>query len=212
MLNSTRRFYNQQAEGQGQTPPAGDGQTPNLNPSTQPAQSDADRNFAELRKQNEKLTKQLAEITNKQVEAEKAKLAEQGNLKELLDLEKAEKAKLLESITNINRQSAVQKELAKAGLSANIADLLLPSIISQVQFDDSGNSSNLQAVIENIKQSTPQLFAPLPATPAGSSGVPATTNPSGSGMTIDEATRIATDPNATEYYAKKAEVDKALGL
>jgi hypothetical protein len=134
----------------------------------QKAETDAERNFAAMRRQNEKLTKDLETYRKASEEAEKLKLEGEKKWEDLYKLEQAKVKTNEEKLIAQNRQNQVQKDLAKAGLSNDLTELLLPSINSKLEYDEKGNVTNLQAVIDELPK---QLFAPLSPAPLGSMGV-----------------------------------------
>jgi hypothetical protein len=179
--------------------------------STPKVETDAERNFAAMRRQNEKLTKDLETYRKASEEAETLKLQSEKKWEDLYKLEQAKAKAIEDKLTAQNRQNQVQKDLAKAGLSSDLAELLLPSITSKLEYDEKGNATNLQTVIDGIKATSPQLFAAVPPQKMGSSGVSATTNP-GTGMSVEEATRILQSPNVQDAIDNQAAIEQALNI
>lgn len=175
--------------------------------STKNVETDADRNFAAMRKQNEKLQKELESFKNAQSQADKIKLEEEGKFKELLEKERAEKLELQSKVTKNEQQAILSRELQNAGLTGKNLDLALLQITGKVNLSAADATDQIQSQIKEFQTDYPTLFLTPPPIQAGSTSVSATNNPSKSTMTIEEATRIATDSNAKEYLAKQAEVD-----
>lgn len=175
-------------------------------------ESTQEKNFKALRETNNRLTKELEAIKAKELEAQKKKLEEEGKLQELLALANTEKSELQNQLTNISRQSQIQKELAKSGLSSSLADLILPSVLAQAKYQDDGSAVNLQDIIEGIKTTSPQLFAAQPAVPAGTStGVGATqSGESSKPMTQEKALEILNSGNNSEILRLNKEIQAAL--
>jgi hypothetical protein len=176
--------------------------------STQKVETDAERNFAAMRRQNEKLTKDLETYRKASEEAETLKLQSEKKWEDLYKLEQAKAKANEDKLTAQSRQNQIQKDLLKSGLSSDLAELLLPSITSKLEYDEKGNATNLQSVIDELPK---QLFAPLPPQKMGSSGVSATTNP-GTGMSVEEATRILQSPNVQDAIDNQAAIEQALNI
>lgn len=207
--NSQHRYYS--ADDTGSPTSATPGTDPvTTDPTTSTQPTEQEKNFVAMRKANEKLAKELESYKKAQADAENTKLAEDNKYKELWDKTTKEKEDLLSQMTKTSQKTALQNELIKAGMSPSVADLLLLGLLSKAEFGTDNSLTNFDKVLADVKLSTPQLFEKVPLPAGASSGVTGTTNTNANGMSIEEATRIATDPNAKEYLAKKAEVDAVL--
>lgn len=179
-------------------------------PATPQVQDDKEANLVAIRKQLEKANKELETYKNAQSKAESMKLEEDGKFKELLEKERAEKLELQARISKNEQQAQLSRELQNAGLSGKNLDLALLTISGKVDMTATDATALIQTEIKQFQTDYPALFeAPAPFK-VGSTSVNGTTNPTGTGMSIEEATRIALDPNSKEYYAKQAEVDAVI--
>lgn len=193
---------NQQQQGQEQEQ---DNKQQNQNQNTENNQqkSDKDLNFEKLRKQNQSLQKKLEAFEKKQAEAEKKKLEEEGKLQELLERERKEKEELMSKYQIEKRQTLLEKQLASSGINPEIADLILPSIQSQVEFGDDNQPTNLDEVIDNLKATKPSLFTTVKSQPAGQVGTNVTIA-GNAGLSSEELSKILEGGDA-ELIAKHAD-------
>lgn len=212
MLFNNFRKFDADATNSGTTDP-----TQNPNPIATPptgetpkGPTDAEINMSAMRKQNEKLTKELESFKNAQSNAEKLKLEEEGKFKELLEKERAEKLDLQSRVIKNEQQAQLSKELMNAGLSGKNLELAKKQIAGNVDMSAADATTLIQNEIKQFQTDFPSLFVTPPPIPAGSSSVSQTTGGTADGMSVEEATRIAENTNATEYFAKKAEVDAVL--
>lgn len=163
----------------------------------------------ELAKKNKELTAKLEALEKLESDRQSQELESQGKFKERAELSDKKYADLVEATNQKDRAVVVQNELKKAGINPDMLDYVTPEFLKKIVFDDNNQPTNLDTVVAELVSSKPSLFAKPPSVPAGDVGVSATTS-GGTGMTIEEATRIATNPNAKEYFAKQQEVDAVL--
>jgi len=143
---------------QGQDPASEADKDTKQDSKTQGEQSDKDKNFEAVRKQLEEKDKIIAQYKQKETDAEKKKLEEQGNFKELLETEKKEKLEIKAKYESETRHRSLEKELTKSGINAELIDLIIPKLLPEVNFNDSNIPQNLTEVVENLKKTKPSLF------------------------------------------------------
>ncbi|MDZ4785563.1 MAG: hypothetical protein SGJ02_05745 [bacterium] len=170
--------------------------------------SNKDKNFEALRKSNETLAKKIAVFEKEKSDSEKAKLEEKGEIQKLLDIANKEKDEISSKYQTEKRQSLLEKELAKSGINAELIDLILPSITSQIEFDESNLPKNLSEVVDNLKANKPSLFAELKAGPAGKVGAGVAKNSENQTLTKEKAVSILTENKSNSAY--KGYTDKEL--
>jgi hypothetical protein len=190
---------------EGQNPSTQESQT-----TTEPKTTVQERNFEALRQKAEKLEKELEKSRKVREEEEKKKLEADGKLQELLDKERKEKEDLKSQYQNQARQSLLEKELARAGINNELVDMILPSVLNQVEFDGE-KPTNLESLLENLKTTKPSLFneskpQPIPAGKVGA-GV---TNSSSNVMTPEQALEMINRNDYFELQKYDKEIRQAL--
>jgi hypothetical protein len=208
ITNTKARFYSTEGAGEGANPitqnNSADANSAQIEP--KPNQSDVEINFAKIRKENERLKKENEQFVKSKQEAENKSLEEQNKWKGLYDKEKQKSADY-ESQTKLNSQTSIVKDaLEKAGVTPELRELLLPSLMTKVEFADDNSATNLDSVIADLPAN---LLTTPPAQAVGSSSVVGTTSQS-SKMSIQEAIRMASATDVSEYTLNQKEVDEII--
>jgi hypothetical protein len=216
LIKKSQKYYDADATvgGEGTTPPANEPNNQGENPTDgstgeSPVKGKARVEFEKIEAALKLSREENTALKKLQTDSENAKLAEEGKYKELYEKSIADREAEKSEFNTQNRTNSIKNELIKNGLSLEAVEALLPSVMQKVTFGNDNIASNLTDVITNIKTTLPQLFAPVAPAQVGSMGVPNTTSQT-SGMSVEEATRIATQTNSAEYYAKQKEVDAIL--
>jgi len=180
-------------------------------PNTQNDQSDKDKNFDAVRKQLADKDKIIAKYEKEKADTENEKLKAEGKLQELLDKTTKEKADLETKYQTEKRQTILEKELAKSGINSEFLDLIVPSLLPEINFDDSNTPQNLTDVINNLKTAKPSLFAQQKPVPASKVGLGVTnSNNQTSSLSYDEAQQILEKGDAIQIAKNKEAIEQAL--
>lgn len=112
------------------------------------------RNLEAANKDRAKTEARLAEFLQKEQDAEKARLAEQGHYKELAEKAEAELRQLKAESKRREVRDAVSRELLKAG--ALDEDLVAEGLL--VKYSDELTADNASRLVERLKADKPLLF------------------------------------------------------
>jgi hypothetical protein len=208
--NNTARFYSTEGDSEGTEPTNQKTTQNNTGTNSQKTENQASEeiNFAKLRKEFEKVTKERDDLKKAEDEAKTKTLEEQNEFKKLWEEEKQKSADY-ESQTKLNSQKSIVKDaLEKAGVTPEIRELLLPSLLLKVEFADDNSATNLDSVIADLPAN---LLTTPPAQAVGSSSVTSTTNSSTS-MTIERAKELLSNSDASIAVENQSEIEKALGI
>lgn len=107
--------------------------------------------FQEVLKEKKSMQKKLAEYESKAKAEADAKMAADGKIQELLDQEKAAKAKAFDRLKMAELKFAATK-------SGMIDPDYLKILIDQVEFDAEGIPQNVDAFFASLKETKPHLF------------------------------------------------------
>jgi hypothetical protein len=108
-----------------------------------------------------KLEESLAKIrkfeeAERKLKEEEAK--KKGDYEELIRLEKERAEKLASENRGLKTAGQLSNLLRKSNLKAEFEDLVLSTAKSQIEYDDSGNPTNLDLVIEEMSNKYPSAF------------------------------------------------------
>lgn len=139
-----------------------------------------DEGMVNLRNQYKKVVKdanaykaELEQIKADREAAEEAKLKENNEFKTLAEKKEEELQSLKAQIARSERRSKLDAALTKAGVNEDAVSLLSDSLVESIEWKED-NSADLEAAINQIKESKPSLFQPVKKT-IGDVGVGAQT-------------------------------------